>query len=75
MISDGTLPLDGTSGASGIFTELELTRGSQREKAKAVTCALISSKPEEVKAAFEKSGHFDVQGFKILLTGWYVAAR
>jgi glycyl-tRNA synthetase len=37
-----------------------------REKAKAVISALISSKPEEVKAAFEKSGHFDVQGFKIL---------
>ena len=37
-----------------------------REKAKVVISALISSRPEDVKAAFQKSGHFDVQGFKIL---------
>lgn len=37
-----------------------------RERAKAVIGALVASEPEEVKAAFDKSGHFDVQGFKIL---------
>ena len=37
-----------------------------REKAKTVIGALVSSKPEEVKASFERSGYFEVQGFKIL---------
>jgi len=37
-----------------------------REKAQAVLNALLSSKPEEVKAAFQKAGYFELQGFKIL---------
>jgi glycyl-tRNA synthetase len=37
-----------------------------KEKSKAVTEALKTSDPEEVKKAFERSGSFEIQGFKIL---------
>lgn len=37
-----------------------------RERAKAVLSALVSTRPENVKAAFQKSGYFELQGFKIL---------
>jgi glycyl-tRNA synthetase len=37
-----------------------------RDKAKAVVTALVSSKPEEVKQAFRKTGHYEIQGFKVL---------
>ncbi len=37
-----------------------------REKARTVLRALASTKPEEVKRAFEKYGHYEIEGFKIL---------
>ncbi len=37
-----------------------------REKARRVVDALVSSRPEEVKKAFEKSGYYEIEGFKIL---------
>jgi glycyl-tRNA synthetase len=37
-----------------------------REKARTVLSALASRKPEEVKKAFEKSGYYEIEGFKIL---------
>lgn len=37
-----------------------------REKAKAIVTALIASNPDRVKEAFKKTGHYEVQGFKVL---------
>lgn len=37
-----------------------------REKASSVLRALASTKPEEVKSAFERYGHYEIEGFKIL---------
>jgi glycyl-tRNA synthetase len=37
-----------------------------RDKAKAIVQVLISSKPEEVKKAFKNTGHYEIQGFKVL---------
>jgi len=50
-----------------VIVPLESVLGPMlREKAKAVIDALIANKPEEVRKAFETSGYFEVQGFKIL---------
>ncbi len=37
-----------------------------RDKAKAIVNALVSSKAEEVKEAFEKTGHYEIEGFRVL---------
>ncbi len=37
-----------------------------RDKTKTVVSALVSSTAEEVKKAFEKTGQYEVQGFKVL---------
>jgi glycyl-tRNA synthetase len=37
-----------------------------REKARTVLARLASSKPEDVKKAFEKSGYYEIEGFQIL---------
>lgn len=46
-----------------------------REKSKSVIDALKSSSPDDVTKAFEKSGFFEVQGFKILPTHVRVEER